>query len=354
MEAPVAGPLAFGTGFQPGGSLTPGAVRALQASAGNAAVSRLIAVGGVRQPTLSRQPAPAAAPPAEHKTLSAADRKRLEDARQRVDVAKARKESTLDALTKYTNEAPKHLSKLKADADRNLEMYKGAANHVNFIISEAKEIAKVQDEVIGEIVGAALGGVGLVVAKIGGKVKETYDHIKEKWELAKEHLEEYGLPDLAGAVKKGVAGEPAAETGPAISEPWAQELEFYKSFAQLHANSTELLGVGVVVGRIGEPIGRVDEAIAGILNSGVTRTDYPIEHIEKDADSLETGANGLAKATERITGLLADLQSAVDQSKASMPKDDMEVEKKLWKSWAAGLLAAPNTRTSTSTTWRST
>jgi len=301
------------------------------ATAGNAVVARLVAGRAAAQ--LTRQTAPAAAPAAEKHSVTPLDKGRLDNAKQLVDKAKVNKDAALSALTRYSNEAPGLLTTLKANADKDLEQFKAVTQHVNYIISEAKEIAKIQDEAISMIVGQALGGVGTVLGRISEEAAQQYERIKESWNEAKE---DFMLGELGGIAQKGVQGDgeaPADSPG----DPVAKELEFYKSFASLHARSTSILGVGVSVGKLSEPIGKVEDAIAGILDSGQTRSDYPLDKIEHDAAALESSSRGLATSASTVTNLIGELKGTVDQARASSPKDDKEAEKQVWKHWAAGL-----------------
>jgi hypothetical protein len=312
--------------------LSPDNVLQLSAGAGNATVARLLAPGRM----LQRDKPPA---PADKHALNPKDTTRLDNAKRLIDLAKVAKDSALKALSAYSAEAPGLLTGLKANADKNLEMYKAAANQANYIISEAKEIAKIQDEVLMQIIGAALGGLGTALEPISEHAAQSYEGLK----TAYGELSDFGLGTLAdksgasggakGAMGMGTGDSP----GGAVEDPSVQELAFYKSFSELHAKSTQLLGVSVEVAKISEPIGKVTEAIAGMRDAGKTRSDYPVEKVDKDAATLESASRKLAAAAPGITKILAELKSVSTQATVSAPKDAMEVEKALWKAWAAGL-----------------
>lgn len=317
----------------PRAGLDPGRVLALGARAGNAGLARMLA------PSARLQRDPQAAPPADKHALNAKDTSRLDNAKRLVDQAKTAKDTALKALNAYSSEAPAILTGLKANADKNLEMYKAAAQHANYIIGEAKEIAKIQDEVLMQIVGAALGGLGTALGPISESAAHGYEALKEAWG----ELEEFGLGTVAeksGAqgVAKGAMGMGTGDSsGGTVDDPSTQELAFYKSFSELQANSTKLLGLGVEVARISEPIGKVSEAIAGMRDAGRTRGDYPIEKVDHEAAVLESASRKLAAAAPGVTKMLADLKAVQTQAKVSAPKNALEVEKDLWKRWAAGI-----------------
>ena len=256
-----------------------------------------------------------------------------------IDKAKANKDTALTSLDAYSAEAPGQLpTTLKSNADKNLERHKAAATKVNYIIGEAKEIAKIQDEVLMQIVGAALGGLG------GGALEVISDRahqLAEGLTTAFKELSEFGLGTLVdgAGVAKGAMGMGTGDAaGPTIdTEGSGKELAFYKSFSALQANSTQLLALAVQVGKIGEPIGKVTEAIAGVRDSGQTRSDYPVQKIDKDAATLESSSRKLAAAAPGVAALLGELKDMAKRATLAAPKDDREVEKEIWKTWAAGL-----------------
>lgn len=338
VGAPVQAGPGLGTGVRPGRRLTGQQVRALQPLAGNAAVARLVQ-GQRAGSLLSRDPAPAPAAQT-HAPLTADDRKKLDDAKMRVDHAKVSKDTALEALSSYSNQAPGLLRTLKETADKNVTTVKAIGQKVNFKIAEAKEIAKIQEEVLTVVVSAALGGVTEMIMAPTTELEEVADglaeQLKDGWKTFGADSEAWKLGDVGDKAKGALGGE-GGSSDPPVPDPWAQQIDFYKSYAELQSHSTHLLGIAVNTGRIGEPIGRVDEAIAGILNTGTLRTDYPLAEILKDAATLENSSRGLAGSAPRITNLLAELQAAVALARAAAPKDDMEVEKGLWKKWAAGL-----------------
>ena len=72
--------------------------------------------------------------------------------------------------------------------------------------------------------------------------------------------------------------------------------------------------------------------------SGTLRTDYPLPQLLKDAAALEDGARRLAAAAPKITKLLQDLNEAVvEADERRHRRNDMEVEKEIWKRWASDL-----------------
>ena len=326
-------------GGDPRAGLTPDRVIALSARVGNLSVARMLAPPSL----LQRDPAPAAAPapPADKHALSGVDKGRLDNAKGLIDKAKANKDVALQALGAYSGEAPGLLNGLKSNADKNLAMHKAAAQKVNYIIGEAKEIAKIQEEVMMQIIGAALGGLGSGALE---PLSEEVSQLGERLTEGVKELREFGIDALveksgAGAGAKGALGGGTGEaTGPTIDEAGSEkELAFYKSFAALHGNSTRLLDTAVQVGKISEPIGKVTEAIAGVKDSGVTRSDYPLEKIDKDAATLESASRALAAAAPGVSSLLAELKDLSQRAILTAPKDDREVEKDIWKAWAAGL-----------------
>jgi hypothetical protein len=315
--------------------LDAGRVVALSARTGNAGLARMLA------PAARLQREPQGAPPAQKHALDADDRGRLDNAKGLIDRAKANKDVALKALDAYSSQAPGSLTTLKTNADKNLEMHKAAAQKVNYVIGEAKEIAKIQDEVLMAIVGAALGGLG------SGALEPISEHVSQMGErltVGVGELKEFGIGALveksgAGAGAQSAAGMGTGDaSGPTVDESGSEkELAFYKSFSALHANSTRLLAVAVECGKIGEPIGKVTEAIAGMRDAGVTRADYPVAKLDKDAATLESASRALAAAAPGVTQLLADLKDLATRATLVAPKTALEVEKDIWKAWASGL-----------------
>jgi hypothetical protein len=312
--------------------LNPSQVRALQRTAGNAVVAGLLVAD--RAPRLTRQAVPAAAPApaaADRHKVTPADKTVLDNAKQLIDKAKVNKDGALKALSQYASQAPGHLAALKGNADKDLEQYKRVTQHVNYIISEAKEMAKIQDDVLMTIVGEALGGLGPILGHISGELAEKYESLKKAWEEAKE---EFKLDEIYDKVKEAGGGEAPGEP---VGDVAGKELEFYKLYSELQSHSTSILGVGVTIGKLSEPIGKVEDAIAGITDSGQTRGDYPLDKIQHEAAVLESSSRSLSAAASPITNMLGELKGTVDQAKASSPKDDKEAEKQIWKHWAASL-----------------
>lgn len=321
--------------------LTPERVVALSARAGNAGVARMLA----RSARLQRDPQPAVAP-APKQALSADDKSRLDNAKGLVDKAKTNKDVALKALDAYSSQAPGHLTTLKTNADKNIEMHKAAAQKVNYVIGEAKEIAKIQDEVLMQIIGAALGGLGSEALE---PLSERVSQLGERLSVGVKELSDFGIgmgveKSGAGAGAKGAMGMGTGDAagpgagGNAVDDTGSEkELAFYKSFATLHGNSTRLLKTAVECGKISEPIGKVTEAIAGVRDAGITRSDYPVTKIDKDAASLESASRALAAAAPGVDTLLADLKDLAARTLLTAPKNALEVEKEIWKAWAAGL-----------------
>ncbi len=340
VEAPVAdgaapaapgrvgqGAAAFAGDPRPG--LTPGAVVRLNAAAGNAAVARTLAA----PLGIGREPA------GKHATTGK-DSARLDNARRLIDKARTQKDAALTALTAYSAGAPGALAALKENADKNLELHKAAGTRVNYIIGEAKAIAQLQEQVIMQIAGAALGGLATALEPISEAASKGYQALSDAWG----EMQSFGLGALtdatgAGGAAKGVmgmgTGGSSAGTGP--DDGSGQQLSFYTSFAELQSRSTRLLGTAVQVAKVSEPIGKVDEAIRGVKDSGVTRGDYPVEKIDFDAATLESATRRLAAAAPTISSMLTDLASLRKQAEVSAPKDALEVEKELWIRWAASI-----------------
>ena len=331
---PLSGHSAAALAGDPRPGLTAGRIARLSATAGNHAVVRALTPAAL----LQRAPSSAPAPKTE---LTGADRGRLDNAKGLIEKARANKDTALAALDAYSAGAPGLLTGLKTNSDKNLEMHRAAATKVNYIIGEAKEIAKIQDEMLMQIVGAALGGLG------GGALEPISERVSKLGETVTtsiKDLSEFGLGALAdkSGAGKGASGALGMGTGeaagPTVDDSGsAKELAFYKSFADLHANSTKLLATAVQVGKIGEPIGRVAEAITGVRDSGITRSDYPVQKIDKDAATLESASRALAAAAPGVTSLLADLKDLATRATLVAPKNALEAEKEVWKTWAAGL-----------------
>ena len=97
----------------------------------------------------------------------------------RIDHAKVTKDIVLDALTQYSNQAPKQLNALKSSSDKVITQFKAMGQKVNFKIAEAKEIAKIRDEVIGSIAGLAIGAAGPVLAVGRDEIQEAVHEFKD-------------------------------------------------------------------------------------------------------------------------------------------------------------------------------
>ncbi len=263
--------------------------------------------------------------------LSEEDKERLDNAQQLIDKADGCKESATGALSGYAGAAPGALTSLKSTFDANLTMYKRAFDKVNQKITKAKEMEALKEEILTTIVGAALGQLGSVVAALGDAAKESYEAMKAGYDALSA---EFGMAfSHAGAAPAAAGGDAAA----GVAAPWAKELTFWKAYAGLQDKANGLLPMAVGLVKLAEPIGKVKEAIKGTMSAGKPRDDYPIEKIETDAAKLESGARAFGEAAPGVTGLTTQLQGAVAQASAAIPKSDSDLEKELWVRWAASL-----------------
>ena len=316
VEAPglVGGAAGAGLGAavmagDPQKGLTPQRVMALSARAGDAGVARMLA--RLETSICSGIPSRHAAARAE----AGAERRRQEPARQRQGADRQG-----EGEQGRRDEGPRRLQQRGAGPADDAEDHGGQEpgdaqggrpEGSTTSSAEAKEVAKIQDEVLMQIVGAALGGLGSGAPRAhrrprlrgqratSPKGDEGADRVRAR-DDGREVRRRRREPRAPWAWAPGIKRGPARAATPWTTRARRRSSRSTRASRRCTATPRPLLKQAVDAAKISEPIGKVTEAIAGVRDAGITRSDYPVTKIDKDAATLESASRGLAAAAPGI------------------------------------------------------
>jgi len=323
----------------------------LQRTAGNASVEDLIekaprGVGKAPQLSVQRSGGAEAVQREAHaiQRLSAAEKNQLEDAGLVISKAIGEMAVAVKALDAYGQNAPRTLSDLRRTFDDTSKLYEQGRNQVNLTIDEAKEIAEVKNEVLMMVINAATEGLTSKIKLVERELPEG-----ESWsggniesftveDLSQEFWHDEFLEPVREQVSKGMKEAMAPpKVPPAAAIAGGDELNFLKSFNQLEGQALRFLPIATLASALGQPIGRIDEAIKNALELGKTRKEQPVAKILSGAQAVEVLAGGLASWAPAITQTAKDLDESLAVAKAIAPPNAEEAEKEIWIDWASRL-----------------
>lgn len=309
-------------------------LQALQRSPGNAVVASLV---GVQR---------SAAEPIVQRAFTPKERQKLDNARRLIDKAKASRATASKSLDSYASAAPGKLAALKSQFDASLSLYSQASSKVNYKIEQTKAIAKVRNEVLMTLVDAVTGPIvkkidSVVMAKFQtaeADMQAAFTPLSSAFsEVSGEFTKPFAKP--VGEAKEAVtaaAGMGEHGAGGAGTPAWASELDFLRAYSALEAKGNRLLPYASATGKVGEPIGRVDQALKDVNVAGKALS-YPIDKLDKDAAILENGTRLLAAGAPKIAGMVEELETLVTLGAATAPKNVDEVEDEIWIQWISDL-----------------
>ncbi|MGA8867884.1 MAG: hypothetical protein WB510_12990, partial [Candidatus Sulfotelmatobacter sp.] len=248
------------------------------------------------------------------------------------------------ALDAYGQNAPRILSDLRRNFDDTSKLYEQGKNQVNLTIDEAKEIAEVKTEVLMMVINAATEG-------LTSKIKLTGRELPEGESWVGGHIESFTLEGLNKEFWQDQLLEPVREqvskamkeamappkVPPAAAIAGGDELNFLKTFNQLEGQALRFLPIATLASALGQPIGRIDEAIKNAREFGKTRKEQSVAKIVSGAQALEELASGLAAWAPAITKTAKDLDDSLAVARATAPANAEAAEKEIWIDWASRL-----------------
>lgn len=280
--------------------------------------------------------------------LTPQDRLVVENAEQLITKAKTNRDAAAGSLKRYASQAPTALGALKGAFEGSLTLYENASRTVDRVVESAKGIKAVRESLLQLAVDAAFGAVS---AGIVGKMrvfKETQEGLLDAFRvegfkaLVSPVANETGKAiasegmEVVTKTVAGVGGGDAVAPPGGGAPPWASELAFYKTYSSLLGTAMPMVGMANAVGDVSGPIGKIEQAIKdlGVANRVLS---YPLDQLEKDAASLESGTRALGAAAPGVAALVEHLQSLVTLATASAPRSEAEVERELWTQWVSDL-----------------
>jgi hypothetical protein len=294
------------------------------------------------------------------KKLTPAQISALEVAKPLVVQAAACSVGAYQAIQGYITQGPPAIASVLASYNSTSRMYAVAKEAVELQIKKAKEIANTRSLVLNTLLDAAMAGISSKVTPLQNRFKAGNAEMKAAWSefpsLPGGATTGSLGPDLGGGAAGFGAGKATgAVTGAAVGGAKTavglggapvggdsvgggpSQTAFLTKYAGLQAQAQAILPMALRLAQVNGPIGVVSQAIAGVLDSGLARSDYPVEKMTTDAAKIDSATRSLAAAAAKVSGMVAGLQDLAAQAAAAIPTSDSALQKELLEHWISGL-----------------
>jgi len=290
------------------------------------------------------------------KTLTAADKAKLENGKAMLAKAAANITTVTSAIQSYAASLPAFAA-MKQMFENAKKVYSRAQNNVDRCIDKAVQVEATKDAVLATLLNAALGPVTDKLTKIYSDTNLAYYKLEAEDQatirsmkaanslVALQNFDAEVSKDTAGGSDKAKdkavdAGKEAAGQGPTPDAPKAgggpDKAEFYVQLEALRTKAETLPVLALAIGKLGAPLGAAGKEIEIMLRENKT--------VGKDAATVDTecahvwnGSQGLVGAAPGVQALGKEIHAMSLEMQAALPKNDQEIEKELWMKWAAGL-----------------